>query len=72
MYQEGEKSMISPVLMTGETPVSSVQTALTTGFTSIAGDMQTTITNVLPVILGVVGLVLVVNFAIKFFRRNAK
>lgn len=54
------------------TPASGIQTALTNGFTSIASDMTTTITNVLPVVLGVVGMVLVVRFAIKFFRRNAK
>ena len=61
--------------MLGETvttPASGIQTALTNGLSSIASDMTTTITNVLPVVLGVVGMVLVVRFAIKFFRRNAK
>lgn len=53
------------------TPAAGIQNALTTGFQSIASDMQTTITNVLPIILGVVGLVLVVSFAIRFFRKNA-
>lgn len=56
---------------TASTPASEIQTALTNGFTSIASDMSTTVTNVLPIILGVVGLVLVVGFAIKFFKKNA-
>lgn len=67
--------MLQPYIALAEsatTPASGIQNALTTGFTSIAGDMTTTVTNVLPVVLGVVGLVLVVSFAIKFFRRNAK
>lgn len=53
------------------TPAAGIQDALTNGFQSIAGDMTTTVTNVLPIILGVVGLVLVVTFAIKFFRKQA-
>lgn len=52
------------------TPAQGVQNALTTGFTSIASDMTSTINNELPIILGVVGLVLVVRFAIRFFRNN--
>lgn len=68
--------MLQPYIMVAEggasTPASGIQNALTTGFTSIAGDMTTTVTNVLPVVLGVVGLVLVVGFAIRFFRKNAK
>lgn len=68
--------MLQPYIMLAEggasSPASGIQNALTTGFTSIASDMTTTVTNVLPVVLGVIGLVLVVSFAIKFFRRNAK
>lgn len=60
------------VTATESTPASGIQTALTSGFNSIASDMSTTVTNALPVVLGVVGLVLVVTFAIKFFRKNAK
>ena len=56
----------------GTTPASGIQTALENGFTSIATDMTTTVTNVLPIILGVVGLVLVVGFAVRFFKKNAK
>lgn len=54
------------------TPANGIQSALQSGFQSIASDMTTTVTNVLPIILGVVGLVLVVTFAIRFFRKNAK
>lgn len=67
--------MLAPyysVIAESTTPADGIQTALQTGFQSIASDMTTTITNVLPIVLGVVGLVLVVRFAIKFFRRNAK
>lgn len=67
--------MLAPVysmIAESTTPSDGIQTALQTGFQSIASDMTTTITNVLPIVLGVVGLVLVVRFAIKFFRRNAK
>lgn len=68
--------MLQPYIVLAEggasSPASGIQNALTTGFTSIASDMTTTVTNVLPVVLGVIGLVLVVSFAIKFFRRNAK
>lgn len=65
--------MYIPTIMLGEatTPASGIQNALQTGFTSIASDMTTTVTNVLPIVLGVVGLVLVVSFAIRFFQKNA-
>ena len=52
------------------TPASGIQNALTNGFQSIASDMTTTVTNVLPIILGIVGLVMVVTFAIRFFKKN--
>lgn len=67
--------MLAPWYLIAEsttTPASGIQNALQTGFQSIASDMTTTVTNVLPIALGVVGLVMVVRFAIKFFRRNAK
>lgn len=65
---------MNPVLygLVGEstTPASGVQQALTTGFQSIASDMTTTITNVLPIILGIVGMVAVISFAIRFFNQH--
>lgn len=47
-------------------------TALTTGFTTVAADMQGAITALLPIGLGVVGTVLAIKFGIKFFRGIAK
>lgn len=60
------------ILAESTTPASGIQNALQTGFESIASDMTTTVTNVLPIVLGVVGLVIVVTFAIRFFQRNTK
>lgn len=53
------------------TPASQIQDTLTTSFQSVATDMTTTVTNVLPIVLGVIGLVLVVGFAIKFFTKKS-
>lgn len=63
--------ILGSVVAESTTPASGIQTALENGFQSIASDMTTTVTNVLPIVLGVVGLVLVVGFAIRFFRRNS-
>lgn len=52
--------------------VSSIQTALTTAFTQIASDFSTTISNVLPVALGITGMIMVIRFGISLFRRLAK
>lgn len=54
------------------TPASGIQSALESGFQSIASDMTSTVTTVIPIVLGVVGLVLVVGFAVRFFKKNAK
>ena len=53
-----ENSAMIPVMLAESvsTPASGIQNALTTGFQSIASDMTTTVTNVLPIILGIVGL----------------
>ena len=55
----------------GSTDMSTIQTALTTAFTSIAGDFATTIGNVLPVALGITGMIMVIKFGIGLFRRLA-
>lgn len=64
-----------PVLYTliGSTPstMETIQTALSTAFTSIAGDFATTISNVLPVALGITGMIMVIKFGISLFRRLA-
>lgn len=54
------------------TVTSTVSDALVSGLTSVATDMGSFITSVLPVTLGVVGAVIVVRFGIKFFRSLAK
>lgn len=54
-------------LMTSEP--SAIQTALTTAFTSITGDLTSVATAVAPIALGVIGLSLVVIFGIKMFKR---
>ena len=55
----------------GTTDMSTIQTALTTAFTSIASDFATTIGNVLPVALGITGMIMVIKFGIGLFRRLA-
>lgn len=54
------------------TPAQGIQSTLSTGLSSIASDMQTTVATILPTILGVIGLVMVVSFAIRFFRNNVR
>ena len=61
-----------PMIAESTTPAQSIQTTLSTGLSQIASDMQTTVVTILPVILGVVGLVMVVSFAIRFFRNNVR
>lgn len=51
---------------------SGVISALTTAFTSIASDFTSTVTAVLPIALGVVGMIMVVRFGIRFFKRNVR
>lgn len=53
------------------TPMDNIQTALTTAFSQIASDFATTIGNVLPVALGITGMIMVIGFGIRLFRRLA-
>ena len=55
------------MLMTS-TP-SAIETALTTAFTSIASDLESVITSVAPIALGVVGFGIVLTFGVKWFKR---
>lgn len=59
-------------VMLGEATAVDVTGALTEGLTTVANNMSTTITNLLPIVLGVVGAVLAVRFGIRFFRSTAK
>ena len=60
------------LLLTQTTPVENIQTALTTAFTQISSDFATTISNVLPVALGITGMIMVLTFGIRLFRRLAR
>ena len=55
----------------GESPSvsSSVITALQTAFNSIASDIGSVITTIVPIALGVVGAGLVLVFGIKWFKK---
>lgn len=54
------------------TPMQDIQTALTTAFTQISSDFATTISNVLPVALTITGMIMVISFGIRLFRKLAK
>lgn len=64
--------ILSSLVAESTTPASGIQSTLQTAFQSIASDMSSTVTTVLPIVMGVVGLVLVVGFAVRFFKKNAK
>lgn len=48
---------------------SSIVTALQTAFTSIASDVTSVITSILPIALGIVGAGVVIIFGVKWFKR---
>lgn len=48
---------------------SSIVTALQTAFTSIASDVTSVLTTILPIALGVVGAGVVIIFGVKWFKR---
>ena len=54
------------------TPMQDIQTALTNAFTQISSDFATTISNVLPVALTITGMIMVISFGIRLFRKLAK
>lgn len=51
---------------------SSITTTLTNAFTSIQGDIMSTVSTALPIALGIAGVGIVVTFGVKFFKRFAK
>ena len=81
------KKKIAPVLMGGAlavatavpafasdaagTGLSSVETALTTSFTSIGSSMTSIVGKILPVALPIMGALLLVGFGIKAFKKVA-
>ena len=66
--------LLAPMLLeeTGVVGNADVSGMLTTSFTSVAGDMMSTITAVVPIALGIVGAVMAIRFGVKFFRGLAK
>lgn len=48
---------------------SSIVTALQTAFSSIASDVTSVLTTILPIALGVVGAGVVIIFGVKWFKR---
>lgn len=51
------------------TGLSSVETALTTSFTSIAASMTSIVGKILPIALPIMGILLVVGFGMKAFKK---
>lgn len=51
------------------TGMTAIQSALTSAFNDISSNLQTTITNVAPIALGVVGFGIVITFGVKWFKR---
>lgn len=51
------------------TGLSSVETALTTSFTSIASSMTSIVGKILPIALPIMGILLVVGFGMKAFKK---
>ena len=48
---------------------STIVTALSTAFTSIAADLTSVITTIAPIALGIVGAGMVLVFGVKWFKR---
>lgn len=53
-------------------PMETITSSLTSGFTSIVGDMMSSIGEILPIVLPVVGAVAVIFLGVKLFKKLAK
>lgn len=53
-------------------PAGTANQAVVGAMTTVAGDMTATATAILPIALGVVGLILVVRYGLKTFKSAAK
>ena len=60
-----------PVLASGNESSGTANSAVVSAFTGVAGDMTATATALLPIALGVVGLILVVRYGKKFFNTTS-
>lgn len=54
-------------LMTSEP--SAIQSALTSAFTSISADLQSTATSVAPIALSIIGVSIVIIFGIRMYKK---
>lgn len=62
---------LGSLFLTGET-TSSIQNALTNGFTTVASDALNAIAAILPIALPVLGAIIVIMVGIRIFKRVAK
>ena len=51
-----------------ESSANAIVTALTTGFTSIAGDMTSGLAAIVPIVLPVLGGILLIRYGIRIFK----
>ena len=58
-----------PVLASEATPLSSVESALTTSFTSVGSSITSVISTVLPIALPIIGAGILVFVGIKVFKK---
>lgn len=61
--------MVSVLLGSTATPMENIQSALSTAFTEISTNLSTTVTSILPIALGIVGMGIVIVFGVKWFKR---
>ena len=54
---------------TTSTPMENIQSALSTAFSEISTNLSTTVTSILPIALGIVGMGIVIVFGVKWFKR---
>lgn len=64
--------MLMPLFAAEGSGASSIQNALTTGFTTVANDALSAIGAILPIALPVLGAIVVIMVGIRIFKRVAK
>lgn len=55
--------------MEGSGSSNAIVTALSSAFTTISSDLTTTMTTILPIALGVLGMGIVIMFGVKWFKK---
>ena len=61
--------MVSVLCGSTPTPMENIQSALSTAFSEISTNLSTTVTSILPIALGIVGMGIVIVFGVKWFKR---